>query len=626
MTAHVILALRLAGISSAPNLRSARLRSATVLAATALGVVVLLSIAAVIASEVRARPMGLEKGHVMFLVGVVLMVALPVLALAMTAARLTSSVRDRRLASLLLLGLTRRDTRLILFVETGVSAIPGGLLGAASFLALRPLLAAMHPAGRHWHLETLRLPWWVWCICTAGVCVVVMGVAMFSSHPAGTDIVEVAKQMERQRPRLLRAVPLMLGLALSSFVLARQHQLAGGPQDAPYMVLALFLMGLGLLVATPLLVQALARLLVARSARPTGLLAGRRLEAQAVATTRVIGGLLVAIYVVIGARVVIGDFENNAYQAVANRRTVGELGIAIEPASGATPVLNGLAAHPAIQHVAGFPMLRAGCRDSGDYCVTAFVASCAQIRTFYPDITGCSDAQPSWLDMQETDQALSWSPRNDRDDGVADALKTLPIQNVAETGWSSPITLAYAVIPPRLAGDVPGLADADVAVFVQAKANIGLAGILGEVGATHALLPDYAYYDFVRGMRYMSWAVMVLSLSLGLISLTLSSLDRANARRSELNAIQLLGVSAGSLRRAQFIEVSLPLLAGVLLACGLGVLAGNTFLSYARLGGRFPWSEVALLGGIGLSAALTGGLAALIATVPKIKPDEIRTS
>ncbi len=150
MKAEVALGLRLAGIARRGGW-APRWRSLSVFVAGMAGCHLLLTLAAITASEITQRPLGfVESGVRILLATVVLVVLTPVVTLAATTARLAAATRDRQLANLRLIGLSAKRTRLVAAAEGGISALVGAVAGACAFVLTRPMLAQLRPAGRNW--------------------------------------------------------------------------------------------------------------------------------------------------------------------------------------------------------------------------------------------------------------------------------------------------------------------------------------------------------------------------------------------------------------------------------------------------------------------------------------------
>jgi hypothetical protein len=94
-------------------------------------------------SNLLAEP-GLRPGLAIALV----LLTIPVLALAAQSGRLGAPARDRRLAAIRLAGATPRQTVAVVITETGLANVIGVTAGYAVYLGGRPLLHRPDAAGR----------------------------------------------------------------------------------------------------------------------------------------------------------------------------------------------------------------------------------------------------------------------------------------------------------------------------------------------------------------------------------------------------------------------------------------------------------------------------------------------
>ena len=147
--------------------RTDRLRTVLTAASAALAAVALLSAATVASirgghwvelpdgsatlapgSEQYASPLLVEAGLRPGVVAALVLLALPVLALAGQCIRLGAPARDRRLAAIRLAGATPGQAVLVASAETAVAGALGSVLGLGLYLLLRAALHRRDPAGR----------------------------------------------------------------------------------------------------------------------------------------------------------------------------------------------------------------------------------------------------------------------------------------------------------------------------------------------------------------------------------------------------------------------------------------------------------------------------------------------
>ncbi|GGK21735.1 hypothetical protein GCM10010124_12790 [Pilimelia terevasa] len=281
------------------------------------------------ATELLREP-GLRPGVILAL----LLLAVPVLALAGQAVRLGAPERDRRLAGLRLAGATPGDVTRVAAAEAGLAAAVGTLLGAAAYgvahatVDARAEVTYLLPpgvAGTVWATtpsggrpvtivagevvtagfpppEVLWLPTDVWPAWWA-VCAVVVGVPLVASAATALLLRRVAaspwgvrRRTRTGRPRHWPVAGLLGAVALFGGLLSLARRGAVLPE---WLVLGLALAVLLLVVASVVSAAAVVSYQLGRwwsrwARRPAVLLAGRRLLADPWANSRTFTALLAA--------------------------------------------------------------------------------------------------------------------------------------------------------------------------------------------------------------------------------------------------------------------------------------------------------------------------------------------
>lgn len=222
------------------------------------------------------------------------MLVVPAVGLAMSATVLGARSRDRRLATLRLLGMTRGEVSLMGFLDVMVQVLAGALLGSAlTPFALHPFTRLTFQAMPVTYGELL-MPWWAHLLTVLAV-VAVAALACAASlmrvqiSPLGVTRRGAPKALRWWRLAVLALV--VAGFALAPFpsssTMARNALLVAG------MVL-LFLLAVDL--ALPYIVQIASRLL-ARAPWATVSWAARRVAMEPRQTWRRIGaiGILVLL-------------------------------------------------------------------------------------------------------------------------------------------------------------------------------------------------------------------------------------------------------------------------------------------------------------------------------------------
>src|SRR5699024_3331883 len=187
-----------------------RLRAWSIVAGNAFGVALLL---VALALPAALYPDPAERAELQVQIfGILLFLLVPAVILLVTVGRLSSGVRDQRLAALRLLGLSPWRTRAVAAVENGVLALVGALLGACAV--------------------GLTLPWAGSALVDGGVVEqpphisVVIGGVVVLAVTALSVLVGTASTWERElpsrgraeathrTPRMWRLVVLLVGLGL----------------------------------------------------------------------------------------------------------------------------------------------------------------------------------------------------------------------------------------------------------------------------------------------------------------------------------------------------------------------------------------------------------------------------
>ncbi|MGC4745240.1 FtsX-like permease family protein [Micromonospora sp. DT201] len=230
-----------------------------------------------------------------------LMLMIPVLALAGQCARLGAPARDRRLAALRLAGATPGQVTRLAVLETGVAALLGTLVGLGVYLVGRVQLHRPDERGQL-ALPTDVLP------STGALAAVVLGLPVVAAlvtalmlRTVTTSPLGVSRKARRERgPRPWAGF--LIGLGLASFLAVRPitYQFGGNEQVLAWLVPLLFVAGgfaamIGVVIGTGWISYTCGRLLRRYARRPAALLAAGRLMADPWAGSRTFAALLAAL-------------------------------------------------------------------------------------------------------------------------------------------------------------------------------------------------------------------------------------------------------------------------------------------------------------------------------------------
>ncbi|MEU4677481.1 FtsX-like permease family protein [Micromonospora sp. NPDC023737] len=275
-------------------------------------------------SHALLREPGLRGGTAFALV----LLTIPVLALAGQCARLGAPARDRRLAALRLAGATPGQVTRLAMLETGVASLLGTLTGLALYLVGRELLDRPDEHGQL-PLPTDVLP------NGGALAAVVVGLPLIAGlstalmlRPVITTPLGVTRRAARERgPGPWAGVLIVAGVA--AFIVG-WPVILGRTVDGPYVGLALVLIVggglatmLGIVTGTGWISYTTGRLLRRYARHPAALLAGGRMMADPWAGSRTFAALLAAVTFGAGAAALRSHFVTQDRLMREESRVVG---------------------------------------------------------------------------------------------------------------------------------------------------------------------------------------------------------------------------------------------------------------------------------------------------------------
>lgn len=216
----------------------------------------------------------------------------PILILIGTATRLSAARREERFAALRLLGATARQINVIASIDAMASALLGTLLGIGLFLAVRPAVAGSGVTGaRHFGFQVTPTIWGylgvLGCVPVASALAALVSLRRVRISPLG-----VSRRATPPAPRVLRVIPLLVGVALFVVGLAMTDKQSIGTPTYPGLIVIL----MGLVVGGPWLTARAAVLLERLRGSASSLLAARRLADNPKAAFRSVNGLVLAVF------------------------------------------------------------------------------------------------------------------------------------------------------------------------------------------------------------------------------------------------------------------------------------------------------------------------------------------
>ncbi|GAB3263017.1 hypothetical protein GCM10027425_27270 [Alteromonas gracilis] len=604
---------------------SQRRRSMTLLAACVVGTAFFLTTWGLAVDQLDDSTAFSRATIVYLMAGTVLMVALPVLALLTTVARLSAAMRDRRLANLRLLGLSASRTRVVAATEVGLVSLVGTAAGGVLHLVAATLLPVATTAP--------PLAWPVSCLVVPAL---VVGVSLV---PQRATALERSRRSLPAPPAWWRVLPLTAGLALCLWTQVRIDQGAGEVGQAGVLA-SLFggvaLVGLGVLIVVPVFTQLIASVVLRLGHGPRAILLGRRLQDQPAAMTRVVATLMVGLFVVMMARAVLSAFLTTPQYLDAaehvEREQVAELEVPRSDLGSARARLNSLN----LDEVRELPVLAArwGDYDADGWGATVVVARCADLRRAGRPLDGCRDDRLNLVGGQWSSDRVA--PRSVslhvwRDGEVVGAGRDVEVDfaaaAVSPTSFDDAVGALELTNAAVVSPDLPGVrslaARSGVLLVVHAGPGDDLYSDLDDVGLHPSTLVDIENYRFVQGVEHLVWAVAVAVLSLGLLAFAVAAVDRATSRRRELASLRLIGTPVALLRWTQWLEAALPTTLGSLLALACGAYAGATYVQLDE-SITFPVRESLLLTGTALLLSLALAAVTVVGTSSRLDPEHIR--
>jgi hypothetical protein len=245
-----------------------------------------------------------------------LLLTIPIIALAGQCARLGAPARDRRLAALRLAGATPGQATLVAVAETGVAALIGVAAGLGAFFAARPLLDHPGPDGmRPLPTDVLPDPWQIVVTAVALPLVSALAAALLLRRVVVGPLGVVRRVRRERAPLPWPGALIVLGLVSFGSIVPVLKGFSDRDQSAPQWLITTMGAGgavvatLGVILGTGWISYAAGRLLHRFSRWPSVLLAARRLTSDPWHGARTFAALLACVIVGAGAAELRGFFR-----------------------------------------------------------------------------------------------------------------------------------------------------------------------------------------------------------------------------------------------------------------------------------------------------------------------------
>ncbi|MER7888812.1 FtsX-like permease family protein [Micromonospora sp. NPDC094482] len=258
-----------------------------------------------------------------------LLLCVPVLALAGQCARLGAPARDRRLAALRLAGATPGQVTRLAMLETGVASLLGTLAALAGYLGGRELFDRPDARGQlALPTDVLPSPWSMAAVVLGLPLVAALATAVMLRRVT-TSPLGVTRKANRERgPRPWAGV--LIGIGVLAFAVGGSIiRYDRSPDGPPVGTLLALLAGggltamIGVVTGTGWISHTTGRLLRRHARRPAALLAAGRLTADPWAGSRTFAALLAALIFGAGAAALRANFALQDQLTREQNRLVG---------------------------------------------------------------------------------------------------------------------------------------------------------------------------------------------------------------------------------------------------------------------------------------------------------------
>ncbi len=551
-----------------------------------------------------------------------------------TAVRFGGEQRDRRLAALRLVGADRAMARRIAAGETLVGALLGLVLGAVAFAVGRPLVehvtlwdvsvfaGDLDPSPFLAVLIALLVP-------ATAVAITVVSLQPVAIEPLGV----VRRGLGRRRRVLWRLVLPALGLLLLVPLAGTVD--ANGTQADRYRVAAgaaLLLVGVAALL--PWLVEALVRRL--RGPGVPGQLAIRRLQLSPESSARMVSGVAVAAAGAIALQMLFAGVDDDYRGAASADTSPAQVSLPATPL-GPGGAEAALAATPGVGAVHVEQRLPAVLPIEGSPALDVLVATCATLQAAVP-LERCADGDvfvvASSAPQRETgiplpgqEIALGSPDAAGATDGLARWTVPAGAVSLSDANGAPAVVLATpAAVPEELlrgAGMevgvelIPGARDAADELRTAAARIDPRAAVFVPAEAQE----DHRFSGVRRGI-YLGVAA---TLALIGASMVVALLESLRERRRSLAVLAAFGTPTRTLGWSVLVQAALPVVLGLALAVGVGVVLGGLLLAMVSRPVALDPASIAVVCATGAAVVLGVTALGLPALWRLARPDGLRT-
>ncbi|WP_134718332.1 FtsX-like permease family protein [Saccharomonospora xinjiangensis] len=532
-------------------------------------------------------------------VGVVVLLV-PSLVLVASAARLTASRRERRLAALRLAGATPGQVVGMAAAENAIAAVGGALLGLAVSPLARWAVSHVPWDGGTWQASDFVTSPALTASVVIAIPLLVLAAAVFGLWRVVRTPLGAANAQRPKRPHWARLLSVPVAAAVF-FAVVANPAVAGGP---------LVLFGaMGLLIGSSMLVgpwvtAAIGSVFSRVWRRPSVLLAGRRLRHDPKGAYRSSAGVVLAVFTGSMALTLLPSLETLAGSSSPFRDSVLYANAGTEAKAVAERTDAALARYgvgEAAEQVKMVELVVDGAPEP------AMVVECdAAARLLRTDMAGACEKEPGVYATGPIrlgdDAGVAMSPGEQ----ATPLPKGTPVHRIR--GESDGVDMLLLIDPAALPANAPPSAAAVVAVSSTPETTEVVRTALGRAAngqhihsVTARLANQQAQLDDLRRVTVIGLAIAAL---LSGCSAAITTAGSVMDRRRTFGALMAAGTPARVLSRALRTEAAMPALVATIGAGALGVAVGISLFGLISVTPPMitPWVSAPVV--LGVVAAL----------------------
>ena len=496
----------------------------------------------------------------------VFILLLPVLFLVSISTRLGSVQREQRYAALRLVGVTNGQVVRIIAFESLISTVLGIGIGYLGYVVLYPALTDLALTDmRYWPSDIQVLPWQHVAIIAGTLLLSLVSNWWGMRHVYTSPLGVSRRQKMEKRPRAWRLLPLTAGCVLVVAVILTPSNVIDVANKTFMIILAVVLIMVGLVLATPWLTYRIAGLVAKVTKRPTTLLATRYIKQHARAIARSVSGVILALFAGSFYLIAISGVpaleaaslqdspdallkNNTALIKFVEANTVESLNEALAQADFVT-------SYTTVSYLDGM-----------------HVGQCEVLAQYYQGLECGGDHQFALIGtlIENPDAPADQNLRFISYADTEAAARDLVYAAYAEQQGTDPQTTSANNSETRFLVVIPSEQIDALRTLVSQTTGGGAQGI----STAYVLSSEVAHAPVINQtidqLASLAYLGIVVTMVVATISIVVSTLSGLYERRHSMFTLHLSGMQTDELKREVLVESLLPLLLTALVSVGLG--------------------------------------------------------